>query len=68
MALGRRVWACGCRRPYFVIIVFGGALIVGGLDAIELGRKSYLGQTEITYFCLFRDVRVSSRFSCVTPG
>ena len=33
-----------------------------------LGRKSYLGQAEITCFCLFRDVRVSSRFPCVTPG
>ena len=33
-----------------------------------LGRKSYLGQAEITCFCLFRDLRVSSRFPCVTPG
>ena len=33
-----------------------------------LGRKSYLGQAEITCFCLFRNVRVSSRFPCVTPG
>ena len=31
-----------------------------------VGRKSYLGQTKITCFCLFRDVRVSSRFPCVT--
>ena len=27
-----------------------------------------LGQAEITCFCLFRDVRVSSIFPCVTPG
>ena len=33
-----------------------------------LDRKSYLGQAEITCFCLFRDVRVRSRFPCVTPG
>ena len=33
-----------------------------------LGRKSSLGQAEITCFSLFRDVRVSSRFPCVTPG
>ena len=35
---------------------------------IGLGRKSYLGQAEMTCFLLFRDVRVSSRFPCVTPG
>ena len=32
-----------------------------------LGRKSYLGQAEMACFCLFRDVKVSSRFACVTP-
>ena len=35
---------------------------------VGLGRKSYLGQAEIARFCLFRDVRVSSSFPCVTPG
>ena len=35
---------------------------------MRLGRKSYLGQVKITCFCLFGDVRVSSRFPCVTPG
>ena len=35
---------------------------------MRLGRKSYLGHAKITCFCLFRDVRVSSRFPCVTPG
>ena len=33
-----------------------------------LGRKHYLRQAERTCFCLFTDVRVSSRFPCVTPG
>ena len=32
------------------------------------GRKSYLGQAEITCFCLFRDVMVTLRFPYVTPG
>ena len=35
---------------------------------VGLGRESYLGQNEITCFCLFRDVRVSSRFPCVITG
>ena len=33
-----------------------------------LGRKSYLRQDEVACFCLFRDVKVSTRFPCVTPG
>ena len=33
---------------------------------VGLGRKPYLGQVEIAYFCLFRDKRVSSGFPCVT--
>ena len=33
-----------------------------------LGRKSYLGQTKIARFCLFRNMRVNSRFSCVAAG
>ena len=49
-------------------IFFLDTLIVGGWDVEGLGRKSYLGQAEITRFCLFRDVRVSSSFPCVTPG
>ena len=35
---------------------------------VGLGRESYLGQNEITCFCLFSDVRVSSRFPCVITG
>ena len=66
--VGEGVWERGYRRPYSVIIVFWGALIVGGLDVVGLGRKPYLGQGDITCFCLFRDVRVSSKFPCVTPG
>ena len=32
-----------CRRPYFVIIVFWGALIVGALDSMGLGRMFIQG-------------------------
>ena len=51
MVLGKGLWEWECRSPYFVVFVFWGGLIVGGWDAVGLGRKSYIGQAEFT--CLF---------------
>ena len=39
-----------------------------GWDAVDLGRKSYLGQAEIACFWLFRDVKVIPRLLCATTG
>ena len=65
IGLGRAVWEWLHRRSYFVIFVFSGALIVGGLDAVGLGKKSYLRQAWTICFCLFRNMRVSSKFPLV---
>ena len=67
MGVGKGYGSGGAESLILLFLFFGGALIVGGWDAMGLGRKSYLGQAEITCFFLFRDVRVSSRFPCVIP-
>ena len=55
MGLGRWVWEWGCRRPYFVIFVSWGAVIVDGGDSMGLSRKSYLGQGKISRFPWVQD-------------
>ena len=62
---GEGLWEWVHRMSYFVIFVFSGALIVGGLDAEGLGKKSYLPQAWTICSCLFRNMRVSSRFPWV---